>query len=271
MSFEIQDFEKDVLERSQTVPVLVDFWAEWCAPCRMLGPVLEKLAAKADGQWVLAKVDTDRHQDIAARYGIRGIPNVKLFAGGKVIEEFTGALPEAAVTQWLRRALPDPLDKDVARAETLVKEGKALEAQALLGGILKKDPEHEHARVLLAGTYLENLPHKAQELVSGIEEHSRHFPAVDAIRTFSALTTKLENPGSLPDGHVKPSYLEALHALGRVDYDKALQKFIEVIRGDRYYDDDGARKACVAIFRVLGEDHETTRKFRREFSSALNA
>lgn len=271
MSFEIEDFERDVLARSQTVPVLVDFWAAWCAPCRMLGPVLEKLAASADGQWVLAKVDTDRHQDIAARYGIRGIPNVKLFAGGKVIEEFTGALPEAAVSQWLKRALPNPLAKEVARAETLVKEGRPLEAQALLGGILKKDPTNEHARVVLAGTYLESLPHKAQELVAGIEEHSPFFPAADAIRTFSALTTKLENPGSLPDGQVKPVYMEALHALGRAEYDEALQKFIEVIRGDRYYDEDGARKACVAIFRVLGEEHETSRKFRREFSSALYA
>ena len=269
MSFEVQDFDRDVVERSRTVPVLVDFWAEWCAPCRMLGPVLDGLEAKANGRWVLAKLDTDRHQQVAARYGIRGIPNVKLFVDGKPVNEFTGALPEHAVVQWLNGALPNPLSNDVARAELLLREGKQLEGQALLGQVLQKDPANEHARVLLAETYLESTPEKALDLVQGIEEDSRHFGMVDAIRTFAALTMKLEHPDVLPESTVRPSYLEALHALGRYDYDGALNNFIAVIRGDREYDDDGARKACVAIFKVLGEDHEITQKYRREFSSAL--
>ncbi len=269
MSFEIQDFERDVVDRSRNVPVLVDFWAAWCAPCRMLGPVLERLAGQANGRWVLAKVDTDHNQEIATRYGIRGIPNVKLFADGKVIDEFTGALPEPAVVQWLNRALPNPLNKDVTRAEELLQQGKLLEGQALLGQVLQKDTGNEQARVLLAGSYLEAAPGKALELVTGIEEDSPHFAMVDAIRTFAGLTTRLEDPGSLPDGSVKQIYLEALRALGNFDYERALAKFIDVIRGERMYDDDGARKACVAIFKVLGEEHETTRKFRRDFSSAL--
>jgi len=269
VAFEIQDFSKEVLEKSSTVPVVVDFWAEWCAPCRVLGPILEKLALDAGGRWMLAKVDTDTHQDVATQYGIRSIPSVKLFVEGKVVSEFKGAMPEAAVLQWLGRALPDPHRKDIGQADLLLKAGKVLEAQTILGKVLQQDPENHHARVLLAGSYLESAPDRALELVEGIEEDSQHFPMADAIRTFAGLTKKLEHPEQLPDQPVKAVYLEALHALGRGDYETSLRRFIEVIRQDRYFDDDGARRACIAIFKVLGEESEITRNLRRSFSSAL--
>ncbi len=269
MAYEVQDFEADVIERSRTVPVLVDFWAEWCGPCRTLGPVLERLAGKAAGRWVLAKVDTDRNQGIAARYGIRGIPNVKLFINGNVADEFTGALPESAVVQWLERSLPEPLGNEIARAEALLQSGKVLEARAALETVLAQSANHEHARVVLAGTYLESAPGKAIELLEGIEEDSKEFPVADAIRTFAAMTGKLEQPDGLPAHPVRGLYLEALHALGQREYDTALEKFIEVIRADRDYDDDGARKAVVAVFKILGEENPTTQKYRRSFSSAL--
>jgi len=269
MAYEVQNFEVDVIDRSRTVPVLVDFWAEWCGPCRTLGPVLERLAGKADGRWVLAKVDTDRNQELAARYGIRGIPNVKLFVDGVVANEFTGALPESAVVQWLERALPDPLGNEIARAEALLQAGNVPEARGMLSTVLAKSASHEHARVVLAGTYLESAPAKAIELLEGIEEDSKEFPVADAIRTFAAMTRKLEQPDVLPAHPVRGIYLEALHALGRREYDTALEKFIDVIRTDRDYDDDGARKAVVAVFKVLGEGNPTTQKYRRSFSSAL--
>lgn len=270
MTYEIQDFDADVVERSRTVPVLVDFWAEWCGPCKALGPVLEQLAERADGRWVLAKVDTERHQQIASRFGIRSIPNVKLFVDGVPVKEFTGALPEHAVLQWLNRALPDPCMREIAAAETLIREGNLHDAGMVLEQVLQKDPAHEQARVLLARTCLEASPGKALELIRGIEEDSRHFAMVDAIRTVAALTEKLENTGRLPESRVKPVYVEALHALARFDHAAALERFITVIREERYYDEDGARKACVAIFRMLGEESEITRTYRREFSSALN-
>jgi putative thioredoxin len=269
VAFEIQDFSKDVLERSASVPVVVDFWAEWCAPCRMLGPILEKLSQNAHGRWVLAKVDTDKHQDLAAQYGIRSIPSVKLFVDGSVVNEVSGALPEPAVKQWLARALPDPHTKEVDRADELLKAGKVPEGQNILINVLRQNPANHRAQVLLAWSYLETAPEKAEELVKGIEEDSRHFQIADAIRTFADLFKKLEHPELLPDGPAKVLYLEALHALARRDYATSLERFIEVIRQDRYYDEDGARRACIAIFKVLGEEDEVTRNFRRAFSSAL--
>ena len=270
MSHEIQDFESEVIERSRTVPVLVDFWAEWCGPCKALGPVLERLAENAGGRWVLAKVDTDRHQQIAARFGIRGIPNVKLFIDGAPVNEFTGAMPEQAVVQWLNKALPDPLAGEIVRAEQAIAAGNADEARPVLEAVLQKEPGHEHARVLLARTLLEIHPDRALELVRGLEEDSKEFPMVDAIRTVAGLTEKLAGADALPGGTAKQTYCEGLQALARFDHEQALQHFIAVIRADRYYDDDGARKACVAIFKMLGEEHEITRTYRREFSSALN-
>ncbi len=271
MSYEIQDFESDVIERSRSVPVLVDFWAEWCGPCKSLGPVLERLAEKANGRWVLAKVDTDRHQQVAARFGIRGIPNVKLFMDGAPVNEFTGALPEQAVVQWLNKALPDPLADEIGRAAQAIAAGNGGEAGPILEEVLRKDPNHEHARVLLARTLLESHPDRALDLVRGIEEDSKEFPMVDAIRTVAGLTEKLAGAQTLTGSPAKQTYCDGLHALARFDHEHALQHFIAVIRADRYYDDDGARKACVAIFKMLGEDHDITRAYRREFSSALYA
>jgi putative thioredoxin len=270
MNHEIRDFAKEVLERSFTVPVLVDFWAEWCGPCKMLGPILERLASQSEGKWALAKVDTDRNQDLAVRYGVRGIPNVKLFIDGKVADEFTGALPERAVVQWLEKALPDENRKEVALAEQLLREGKNPEAQHLLERIIRQDPANEQARALLAGILVWQDHSAAAELVSDIEEHSPVFPMADAVRTFDSLVRKMEHPEVLPQDAVKTTYLAAIFEMKAKQFDAALDKFIDVIRTNRYYDDDSARKACIAIFKLLGEENEVTQRHRRDFSSALH-
>ena len=269
MKHEITDFQTDVIQRSREIPVLVDFWAEWCGPCKVLGPILERLAATSNGQWVLAKVDTDKNQEVAAEYGIRGIPNVKLFVDGKVANEFTGSLPEPAVIQWLKKALPDMFRKEIERAQQLLHDNKIPEGQSVLEKIIGEDPANEHARALLAGSLIGTDPDKAVGLVQGIEEYSEYFPMVEAVRTFCALTSKLRQPADLPDDPAKPTYLAALGELASFNYDAALKHFIDVIRTNRYYDDDGARKACVAIFRILGDNHDVTQNWRREFSNAL--
>jgi putative thioredoxin len=270
-AYEIQDFTRDVLERSRTVPVVVDFWAEWCGPCKVLGPVLERLAAKSDGRWVLAKIDTDAHQEIAARYGIRGIPNVKLFVDGNVANEFTGALPEPMVAQWLEKALPNRFRKDIDRAEQLLRSGDTDGAKKVLEGILSKEPGNHHAMVLLAQNLVFSRPGKAMELVQSIEEDSEHFPLAEAITTIGDLLRKREHPESLPEDGVKKAYLQAIESLVHQHFDEALGMFIDVIRENRFYDDDGSRKAVIAIFRILGDEHEITLNYRRDFGSALNA
>ena len=129
-------FEKEVLERSHDLPVLVDFWAPWCAPCRALGPVLEKLLQEMEGQFVLAKIDSDKNPEISRQYGVRSIPTVKLFVDGDVEDAFSGALPERAVRQFLARAIPSPLDPLAQQAALFVEEENWNEAYEIYVKIL---------------------------------------------------------------------------------------------------------------------------------------
>jgi putative thioredoxin len=269
MSYDVKDFQTEVIERSKQIPVLVDFWAEWCGPCKILGPVLERLAAQANGNWQLAKVDTEELRDVAAQYNIRSIPNVKLFVDGKVETEFVGALPEPMVKQWLAKNIPAKYRKDVELAEMLLKENKTDEAQQLLNQVIDHEPGDHKARVLLAQTLLFSDAAKSAELLRGIEQDSEEFDRAEALRTVASLLEKAKKPESLVESPVKQAYLDAIKKLERQEYPAALDAFIGIIRSDRYYDDDRSRKACIAIFKLLGEDHEVTKQYRREFSRAL--
>ena len=269
MNYDTNDFDKDVLERSHTMPVVVDFWAAWCAPCRVLGPVLEKLAQESDGQWALVKLDTEKFQAIAANYGIRSIPNVKLFADGQVKDEFVGALPEAKVAEWLRKVLPSKYGAQLEGAKHLLGENRPTEAREILEFIVAAESDNDHATVLLAQTYLGSEPAQAVKTVESINLGSQGFGEAEAIRTLAAIFRRAELRDSFPEDSVRDLYLAAIDKVRSNSFDGALEAFIDLIRKNRYYDDDGSRKACIAIFNLLGEDHQVTRTYRPALSAAL--
>jgi putative thioredoxin len=268
MNYEISDFRTDVIERSKSVPVLVDFWAEWCGPCRILGPVLERLAEKADGTWALAKLDTERFPDIAAQYGIRSIPNVKLFVDGKPVNEFVGALPEPMVVEWLKKAIPPKRNPAVDRARDILADLRYTEAAVLLEPVVRAEEHNLTARALLAKAVFFDNPGRALSLVEPIEATADVHDLAEAIRTFHRLSAEVSQD-DFPDGPARDLYREAVRAVREQDFDGALDKFIGVIREDRYYHDDAARLACIAIFKFLGEEHPVSRNHRRSFNSAL--
>lgn len=269
MKNELVDFQKEVIEASFDKPVLVDFWAEWCAPCRILGPVLESLAEKYNDQWKLVKLNTDLQQDIAANYGIRGIPNCKLFSKGKVINEFTGALPEKALEDWLKKSIPSKFADMIEKAEILLDEGKEEDAKIILEEVLRGDINNSEVKVLLSKILVFSSPHEAMRLVESSDLNSENVELANAIETLVSLFDKFKNKSALPESPLKNLYLEALTKLHQKDFDGALKIFIEVIRVDKSYDEEGARRACIAIFKYLGEEHEITLKHRRDFGSAL--
>jgi putative thioredoxin len=268
MTYDVSNFEKEVIERSNSIPVLVDFWADWCGPCKILGPVLERLAAQADSAWALAKVDTEQHTEIALKYKIQSIPNVKLFVNGIVVNEFVGALPEYQIKHWLESSIPSKHQKQIEQAEALLVAGNLDAARTLLEQVLSLEPRNIDARVLLARSLVLADPARAAATIDGIDE-PKHADMLTAIRVLIRLLELARNPGSLPDGAIRPTYLSAIQHLASGDFDSAIVQFIDVIRENRSYDEDGSRKACIAIFKLLGEEHPVTQRHRRDFSSAL--
>jgi putative thioredoxin len=269
MSYEVDDFQQDVIETSDDTPVLVDFWAPWCGPCKQLSPVLESLAEAAD-DWTLVKVNVDDHQEAAQAYGVRGIPAVKLFVNGEVEAEFTGAKPKHAIESWLEENMPSEAKSRIEKAKTALNEGRHEDAEQLLWPVLEDNPEHDEAQVLQARALAFKDPTRAQALADAAEVADPTLRQMrDAVQTVTRLLELAENPADLPEGDARDDYRSAIEALADQDFDGALDRFIDVVRVDRDYDDDGARKACVALFTLLGEEHPVTQEHRRTFDMAL--
>lgn len=269
MAYEVDDFQEDVIETSNETPVVVDFWAPWCGPCRQLSPVLESLA-EAQSDWNLVKVNVDENGEAAQAYGVRGIPAVKLFVDGEVAAEFTGAKPKHTIQKWLEEHLPSEEKSRIEDATELLDQGNHEEAEHLLWPVLEEDPDHDEAQVLLARALAFKDPTRAKALADAAEVDDPKLRQIrEAVFTLTRLLDLADTPSSLPEDGVKDTYLAGIEALTDQDPDTALEHFIDVVRTNRDYDDDGARKACIALFTVLGKNHPVTQEHRRTFDMAL--
>lgn len=268
MNHDLTDFQTDVIDRSQRVPVLVDFWAAWCGPCKMLGPVLEKLATEAAGKWELVKVDTETHPDLAGKFQIRGIPDVRLFHHGTEVARFSGALPEPHLRQWLAENLPTPKRETMARARSLLPAGKAAEAAALLSPLAATDPGDDELAVLLARALVFLDPKAAEQGMARISAGSPWSGDADNVRAIAAAFAAPASLGSQPPG---TDYLTAIAHLRRGEFDAGLARLTELLQEQPGFDEGRAKVLCLAIFRHLGMRHATAEKNFRAYSMAVNA
>jgi putative thioredoxin len=268
MPTDVTNFDSEVIARSYEKPVLVDFWAPWCGPCRMIGPVLEKMAEEADG-WELAKVNTDEQQDVARRYNIMSIPAVKLFSQGEVVDEFVGALPEAQVRRWLEQAMPSESAPVIEQARSLLTDDPE-EALKLLKTVLDQDPDNTAAKALIAQALVFRDPQKAMEMLDGADlKDPVPVKIADAVGVLAHLAATRSNPESLAESAARETYLHAAELIASQDFEGAFDELLKVVRTDRRLDDDGARKAMLALFTLLGEENPLTGQNRRRLERAL--
>ena len=278
-----QTFVKDVIEESKRQPVLVDFWAEWCGPCKQLGPVLEKAVRAAKGKVKLVKMDIDKHPAIPGQLGIQSIPAVFAFVNGQPIDGFLGALPESQVTAFIERITKDRIggeERDLLRsADDALAKGDAAGAADLYAKVLAQDGGNLAALEGLARSYVRTgALDQAKQTLALVPEAKRNDPAIAAARAALEVSEQAQAVGPIADLEQKVAanpldhqarfdLAIALNAKGRRQ--DAVDNLIEIVRRDRKWNDDGARKQLVQFFEAWGPTDEATVNGRKRLSSIL--
>lgn len=265
-------FATEVLQRSREVPVVVDFWAAWCGPCRTLGPLLERLAAEYDGAFELAKIDVDANPRLAQQFGVQGIPTVVAIRDGREVSRFTGAYPEPALRQWLDELVPSELDRMVDEARAALIAGDTVGAEHMLRQALESQPDHPAAATALASILIDRGDlDEAEAVLAKLPRDSEVERLLAAVRLRRSAGEDLgelerrvrEHPD---DDTAKIELAKALAARGQ--YEPALDLLIDVVRAKGEHKDE-ARLAVIDIFNTLGEEHPLTRTYRKALASAL--
>ena len=276
-------FGDDVIQASMEVPVIVDFWAPWCEPCKQLGPAIEKVVSAAAGAVKLVKINVDENQQLAAQLRVQSIPAVFAFKNGQPVDGFVGALPESQIKAFVERLAgeigPSAVEEATAHARALLEEGDLASAAGLFGEALKAEPGNPDAAAGLAKCYMANgdLERARQTLSVVPPEHQNHVE----VRSVEAALTLAENSGDTgdiqdlrakvdadpKDHQARFELSESLMAAGQRE--EAVNELLEIMRRDRNWNEEAARKQLITLFEAFGPTDELTLSGRRQLSSLL--
>jgi putative thioredoxin len=248
------DFEYQVIAYSQQTPVVVDFWANWCVPCKALSPVLEKLAKEAN---------------LAVRFNVRGIPAVKAFRDGQVVSEFTGLQPEVRVRDFIRALAPSKADLLLEKAHTLLDMRQPASAEKEFRRALDESPDNPAALLgLIKSLLLQGRVGEAEPLLNSFPA-SKEFGSAENLHPLAEAMGKMQKAASSGNDPLEPAYANALRLAGRGNVMAAMDGLLDILRQDKHYQHDEARRVMVALFELLKADDPLTRQYRNEFASVL--
>jgi putative thioredoxin len=281
-----QTFQRDVIDASRETPVLVDFWAPWCGPCRALGPMLERLEQDCAGRFRLVKINSDENPELSAQFGVRSIPYVVAFVDGNPVDSFVGVLPESQLRAFIDRVAPNPSEIERRKALALIESGDRSGAVASLRAALALEPANDDARVDLAALLLDGAGAPSADVVSNVRDLlAKTGPLARQTPRFRAMQTRLDSfdqAAQLPSEAelerriaAQPGDLLARADLARRfiaqgQLEPALEQLLEIVGRDRGFEDDFGRRTMLAVFDLMADRPEAVSAYRRRLASALN-
>lgn len=274
------NFDTAVLEKSRHTLVGVDFWAAWCAPCRVLMPLLQKLAGEYQGKFLLAKVNSDEQPELTNRWGVRSLPTVKLFKDGQAVDEFMGAQPESVIRAILEKYLPRESDALRDKAHAALQDGDTAQALQLLQQALAADPDHLPVKLDLAAALMQSgKAMEAEKILDELPLQQREEPATRQLVAQLGFARAAQHAPDLKILQQRidagPADLQARYDLGALlilkeDFSAALEQFLEIMKRDRHFENDIGRRSLLAAFELLGADHALVQQYRRKMAPLLH-
>jgi len=264
------DFEYEVISYSQNTPVVVDFWATWCRPCKTLSPLLERLAAEGHGSFRLARVDVDANPNLALRFGVRSLPTVKAFSQGEVVGEFVGLQPPERVRDFIQNLMPpSPLSLAIEKAEGLLDLHHWMQAEQVLREVLAQNENNPSALLGLAKALLgQGKSHEALAILEDFPT-SRQYAAAQTLLPFARAHVALLSGALTDQTELDAAFQNGVRLAGRGNLPAALDGLLDILRQDRHHGGEQTRLTVLALLELMGEQDALTRQYRTELASVL--